>query len=129
MIVIDANVAIATLNPNDTFHRLAIERCAHASELSILNLTRAEALIHPTRAGVAEQAAAALDALGITSYPIADDIADRARLLRATHGNRHFPLVDAIVVAFGLINQATIVTTDGKWPTIADADIEVLSAF
>lgn len=112
---------------DDPFHRAALRRCVGSSELQILNLTRAEALIHPTRAGVSEQAAAALDALGLTTHPVSDDIADRARLLRAAHGNRNFPLIDAIVVAFGLLNEATIITTDAKWPIIPAAEIEVLS--
>ena len=126
MIVVDANVAIAVLNSNDPFHRSALERCVRAREVSILNLTRAEALIHPTKAGVVEQAATALEALDFVTYPVSDDVADQARLLRAAYGNRNFPMIDAIVVAFGLVHDMTIVTADAKWPEFEEVNLEVL---
>lgn len=126
MIVIDANVAIAVLNVDDPFHRRALQRCVRSREVSILNLTRAEALIHPTQAGVAEQASAALDALDVVVHPVSDDIADQARVLRAKYGNRNFPIVDAIVVAFGIVHDLTVVTADAKWPNVSEATIEVL---
>lgn len=127
MIVVDANIAIAVLNASDPFHRTALERCVRAQGVSILNLTRAEALIHPTKSGVAEAAAATLDALGFVTHPISNDIADQARVLRAEYGSRNFPLIDAIVVAFGIIRGQTVVTADAKWPAISEATIEVLS--
>jgi len=127
MIVVDANLAIAVLNPKDLFHRAALERCVVARQVSILNLTRAEALIHPTKAGVVEQAAAVLDAMDFAVHPVSDDIADQARLLRARYGNRNFPIVDAIVVAYGVVHDNTVVTCDAKWPDIAEAKIEVLT--
>jgi len=126
MIVVDANVAIAVLNSNDPFHKSAVERCIRAREVSILNLTRAEALIHPTKAGVVEQAATALEALDFVTHPVSDDVADQARLLRAAYGNRNIPIIDAMVVAFGLVHDMTIVTADAKWPAIADVNLEVL---
>jgi len=128
MIVVDANVAIAVLNTGDAFHRSALERCVRAREVSILNLTRAEALIHPTKAGVAERATAALEALDFVVRPVSDEVADQACLLRASYGNRNFPIIDAIVVAFGVIHDMTIVTADAKWPAIAEARIEVLTS-
>lgn len=128
MIVVDANVAIAVLNPTDRFHRSALHRCVREREVAILNLTRAEALIHPTRSGVAKQAASALDELGFVTHEVSDEIADRARLLRAEYGNRNFPLIDAIVVAFGWINEITVVTADAKWPDVSQAKVEILAA-
>lgn len=127
MIVVDANVAIAVLNADDQFHRPALERCVRSSDVAILNLTRAEALIHPTQAGVADQAAAALNALGLTVFPVSDDVADQARVLSARYGNRNFPIVDAIVVAFGIVDGRTVVTADAKWPKVVEATIEVLA--
>ena len=128
MIVVDANVAIAVLNSNDPFHRPALERCVQAREISILNLTRAEALIHPTKAGVAEQAAAALKALDFVTHAVHDDVADQARLLRANYGNRNFPIIDAIVVAFGIVHDLSVLTCDAKWPAVKEAQIEKLAA-
>jgi len=127
MIVVDADVAIAVLNPGDPFHRRALDRCVRAREVSILNLTRAEALIHPTKAGVAEQAMAALDALSFVTHPVSSDVADKARLLRASYGNRNFPLIDAIVVAFGILHDITVVTSDAKWPNVDEVTLEVLA--
>lgn len=126
MIIVDANVAVAVLNPADPFHQSALDRCLRAREVAILNLTRAEALIHPTKAGVAEQAGAALDALGFVTYSVDDDTADQARFLRARYGNRNFPIIDAIVVGFAVLHDRTVVTADAKWPPIDEASVEVL---
>ena len=125
-IVVDANIAIAVLNSADLHHEEAIRRCLDADEIAILNLTRAEALIHPTRAGVFTQASRELDRLGFVTYELDNATADRARQLRATYGNRHFPMVDAVVVAFGIEREWATITTDEKWPTIADATVHTL---
>lgn len=90
-----------------------------------MNLTRAEALIHPTRAGVFSRADRELDRLGFVTYELDNATADRARELRATYGNRHFPMVDA-VVAFGIEREWPTITTDEKWPRIADATVDTL---
>lgn len=126
-VVVDANVVIAVLNPSHPFHRAAIRRCLTADGVAILNVTRAEALIHPSRLQQLDQAIAVLDHLGFRTDPVTDDVADQARALRAAYGNRSFPMVDAVVVAAGVVHGYTIVTCDQKWPDIAEAEIEVLA--
>ncbi|MEE9416661.1 MAG: PIN domain-containing protein [Acidimicrobiales bacterium] len=126
-IVVDANIAIAVLDPQHRFHRLALTRCFQVDGIAILNLTRAEALIHPTRVGKFVEASAELDRLGFRTEPLDNETADRARELRATHGNKNFPIVDALVVALGVERGWSVVTCDAKWPAIMEASIEVLT--
>ncbi|MEQ1700774.1 MAG: PIN domain-containing protein [Ilumatobacteraceae bacterium] len=126
-IVVDANVAIAVLDPADLFHRAAIRRCVEEGDIAILNLTHAEALIHPTRLGRFDDAAEELSRLGFIILPIDNEVANRARLLRAEYGNRNFPMVDAIVVGLGVENNWTVVTCDAKWPPMQGIKIEVLT--
>ena len=126
-IVVDANVAIAVLDSRHPFHRAAIRRCLTADGVVILNVTRAEALIHPSRLQQLDEADEVLDQLGFRTEPLTNDVADQARALRADYGNRSFPMVDAVVVAFGVVHRCSIVTCDQKWPEISEADIEVLA--
>lgn len=128
MIVVDANIAIAALNPVDAFHQAALRRCLQAERVAILNITRAEALIHPTRTGRGTQAAAALERLGFKTEILDNATADRACALRAEYGGRNFPMVDVVVVALGVERGWTVVTADSRWPRIAGADVEVLTA-
>ncbi len=125
-VVVDANVAIAVLNPEHPFHRAAIRRCLTADGVAILNVTRAEALIHPSRLQQLDPANALLDHLGFRTDPVTDGVADQARALRAAYGSRSFPMVDALVVAAGVVHGCKIVACDQKWPDIAEAEIEVL---
>jgi hypothetical protein len=60
------------------------------------------------------------------TYELDNATADRARQLRAIYGNRHFPMVDAVVVAFGIERDWPTITSDEKWPTIASATIHTL---
>lgn len=126
-LVADANVAIAALDPAHRFHRVVIRRCLEADGVLILNLTRAEALIHPTRVGKFEAADRELGRLGFETVPLDSEVADRSRVLRATYVNKNFPLVDAVVVALGVELGSTVVTCDAKWPAISEAEIEVLA--
>lgn len=95
--------------------------------LAILILTRAETLIHATRSGQLAEANGFLDDLGMSTEVLANEVAGCARELRSQYGNRHFPMLDAIVVAYGLLHKCPVITCDAKWPTIDDADIFVLS--
>lgn len=125
-IVVDANVAIAVLNRNDPFHRTALRTVLRSNDVRILNLTRAEALIRPTQLGLLAEAAAEFVRLGIQSVVLDDATADRGRQLRADHGRKGFPLIDAVVVALGMELSCTVVTCDAKWPSIPGSSIELL---
>jgi len=126
-IVVDANVAVAVLNPSDAFHAVAMRACVKAGDVEILNITHAEALIHPTRAGKFFAAHRELERLGFRVQELTDDVARRACELRAEHGNRNFPMVDALVVALGVRRGLTVVTCDAKWPAFADTSIDLLT--
>ena len=126
-IVVDANIAIAILDSQHQFHRAAVQRCLEADGVAILNITHAEALIYPSRMEQHEGAKAVLDQLGFNLEVLDNGVADRARDLRAKHGNRNFPMVDAAVVALGIERSWTVVTCDTKWPEIEKAEIELLS--
>lgn len=127
-IVVDANVAIAVLDPAHVFHRAAIRRCIEEGDIAILNVTHAEALIHPTRLGRFDDAADELARLRFVIHPIGNEVANRARLLRAEYGNRNFPMVDAIVVGLGAEHNWPVVTCDAKWPRMQGVTIEVLTS-
>jgi predicted nucleic acid-binding protein len=127
-LVVDANIAVAVLDVADPFHRSALRRCLEAEQVEILNLTRAEALIYPTRVGKFDEADVALDRLGFQTVVLEDSVADCARELRANYGNKNFPMVDAVVVALGIERGWPVLTCDAKWPAIQDATIEVLKA-
>lgn len=68
-----------------------------------------------------------MDQLVSRTEPVTNDVADRARALRAEYGSPKFPLFDAVVVAFGVVHGCTIVNCDRKWPVIAEADVEILT--
>jgi len=125
-LVVDANIAVAVLDPADPFHRSALRRCLTAERVEILNVTRAEALIHPTRVGKFDEADGVLDRLGFETVVLGNSTADLARTLRASYGNKNFPMVDAVVVALGIERGWPVLTCDAKWPAVAGATIEVL---
>jgi len=124
--VIDANIAIAVLNSDDLFHKQAMKFCLIENKVNILNVTKAEALIYPEKVGKIKQSEEIFKSLEIQTIPILDDIAMQACMLRAQYGNRKFPMIDALVVACGVVRNFNVVTTDTKWPTIKEADIHLL---
>jgi len=126
-IVVDANVAIAVLNPHHLSHEAALKRCPRDGKLLILGITRAEALIHATRSSQFENADAELRRLGFVTEPLDNAVADRARQLRADHGNKNFPMVDAVVAALGAERRLIVITCDTKWPAMEEVEVETLS--
>ena len=127
-IVVDANVAVAVLNPADPFHAAAVHACVVAGDVEILNITQVEALIHPTRQGKFARAHAELSRLGFRAQELTDDVARRACELRAEYGNRNFPMVDAVVVAHGVRRGLMVVTCDAKWPSMSGVSVTLLRA-
>lgn len=126
-VVVDANIAIAVLHSQDAFHRVALRRCLEAREVAILNITLAEALIHPTRLGRGAEARDELQRLGFRTEVLGNEVAELACELRAELGNRNFPMVDAVVVAHGIVHDQTVLTCDAKWPVVDAAMVEVLA--
>src|ERR1039458_986687 len=74
--VLDADVLIAPLNPDDAQHSRAVdrlERAAAQGPLAASALTVADVLVHPTASGLGEQAYAALKAMDVTVLDIPAD--------------------------------------------------------
>lgn len=84
-------------------------------------------MIHPTRAKKFAEANGVLDDLGFETASLTAEIADRMRVLQASYGNKNIPLVDAAVVALGVEHGFRVVTLDGTWPDVTEAEIEVLT--
>lgn len=125
MLCVDANVLIGAVAADDLFHAAATALLAGGDSVA-LNITLAEALVRPHRDGKVAAARAVLDTLQVEIVPVTDEVADRASRLRASYGNRNFPMVDALVVAYGIEHAMEIVTADQKWPVIPEAAIRVL---
>lgn len=127
MICVDANVLIAALDPNDLFHSSVSAALVDHDAIVALNVTWAEVLVHPHRVGQADTAYELLRDYGVIEHEVTNAIARTASALRAVHGNRDFPMLDALVVAAGIELSAEVVTTDAKWPSIDDCDVRLLT--
>jgi predicted nucleic acid-binding protein len=128
MICVDANVLIAALDATDRFHHVASETIIEHAPVVALNVTWAEALVRPIQDGNGDVALGLLAEYGIEAVPVHDDVAFRAAEVRGRHGTRNLPMLDALVVAYGLVHGMEVVTADAKWPTIPDAIVRVLEA-
>ena len=122
VVVLDASVVIAFLNPADAHHsRARAALAAHQSEELVLpSSVFAEVLVGPYRHGSAavgtvEQFVAEL---AIRIQPITADIARRAALLRSRHAALKLP--DAFVLATGdVLDASTVLTADQEWPKLS----------
>ena len=117
MIVLDANVMIAVLDPQDS-HFDSARRffVAHASErLAAHRLTMAEALVLAANGGSEVAAAAAISALGVGRFDEVDDPIELARL-RARSGLR---MPDCCVLYAAIREKAKLVTFDARLANVA----------
>ncbi len=85
MIVLDASVLIAHLDPADVHHARARALLLEVADepFAASAITLAEVLVGPTRAGQHDRAVAALDRLEVRSIAIGDDAPSRLARLRA----------------------------------------------
>jgi len=116
LIVLDASVVIAHLDPADVHHERATALLLdHADDdLRLPASAYAETLVDPARSGRLDEVRDAIDSLGLRIEPIDKAIADRAASLRARR--RALRLPDALVLACGEALEAdTIVTADRRW--------------
>jgi predicted nucleic acid-binding protein len=92
MIVLDASVLIAHLDGNDSQHAKAraIFGDNSATPFGASEISLAEALVVPTRAGKLETAQWGLDRLGVSSLQLGSDTPARLAQLRA-ETNRKLP--------------------------------------
>ena len=117
VIVLDANVMIAVLDPQDSHFDLARRFfVAHASErLAAHRLTVAEALVLAANGGSEVAAAAAISALGVGRLDEPDDPIELARL-RASSGLK---MSDCCVLYAAIRERAQIATFDARLAKVA----------
>jgi predicted nucleic acid-binding protein len=116
LIVLDASVVIAHLDPADALHHAATNALLdHASDdLRFPASAYAEGLVDPARRGRLDQARDALAALHLQIVPIDRAVAERAATMRARA--RALRLPDALVLACGeLLGAEVILTADRRW--------------
>jgi predicted nucleic acid-binding protein len=122
LIVLDASVLIALLDPNDALHtaaRAALVRHA-GDDLKLPASAYAESLVGPARQGRLAEAKQAIDALLLDIVPITGQVAEQAAELRARHPSLRLP--DALVVATGsVLGAAVVLTGDARWRQLGQA--------
>lgn len=122
VVVLDASVVIAFLNPADPHHERAVVAFGahHEAELILPASVYAEVLV-----GVYRRGPAAVDTLeqfiadfAMRMEPISAEIARHAARLRAR--NQGLKLPDAFVLGTGeQIDAAAILTADSAWPKMS----------
>ena len=114
MIVIDASVLIAFLNPDDVHHHDADEFILRAigdsQELAINTVTLAEVLVLPTREGRADNVVAELANMGVLEVPFPPDAARALARLRVSG----LKMPDCCVLLTAMDRGAALVTFDGR---------------
>jgi predicted nucleic acid-binding protein len=88
VIVLDASVLIAYLDGGDSYHESAVEllRARAVEELGASQISLAETLVAPARAGRLDDARQALEKLAVRELPFAQDASSRLAGLRAGTG-------------------------------------------
>jgi predicted nucleic acid-binding protein len=116
LIVFDASVVIALLDPVDALHlgaKKAFDRVA-GEDLAIPASALAETLVAPARSRRLEQARARIAAFELRINDITEDVALEAAQLRGRHRGLRLP--DALVIATAEVLDATeLLTGDANW--------------
>jgi predicted nucleic acid-binding protein len=129
LIVPDASVLIAVLDPDDPHHRAARASLETRlfDDLRVPAHTLAEALVHPMRAGKDREARQLIAGLEIAVDPIDEPVAVAAARLRARHGWA-LRMPDALVIAYADVRRAQrILTADARWTSWSDR-VDVIGA-
>jgi predicted nucleic acid-binding protein len=116
LIVLDASVVIAHLDPDDALHPSATSTLLEyaGDDLRLPASAYAESLVDPARKGRLDEARAALAALQFQIVPIDGLLAERAASLRAHERGLRLP--DALVLACGeILGADAILTADRRW--------------
>jgi predicted nucleic acid-binding protein len=112
--VLDADVLIAHLDPEDAHHERAtacLEQAAAQGPLAASALTAAEVLVHPAAGGLGEQAYAALQDMDLLILDIPADAAMQLAALRARTGRR---MPDCCVLLAAERTGGAVLTFDTK---------------
>jgi predicted nucleic acid-binding protein len=116
LIVLDASVVIAHLDPADALHGSAKRALLEVAseDLRLPASAYAETLVEPARKGRLDEARDALTALRLQIVPLDASLAERAASLRARE--RALRLPDALVLACGeLLGADAILTAEERW--------------
>jgi predicted nucleic acid-binding protein len=121
-LVLDASVLIGLLDGADAHHSRAVEDVERADQAGRQLLAPAsaysETLVAFARAGRVHEARDAIAAMGITITPLTATIAERAAVLRASHGNLRLPDAMVLACAEGLAGE--LLSYDDRMTNIAD---------
>ena len=120
LVVLDASVLIALLDPADALNRRAAGALAArvGDDLVLPASALAETLVKPAAEGRLAAGRAAVDALLLRIEPLTDDIAQVAAQMRATHRTVRLP--DALVIATAEHLAADeVITADRRWSRLS----------
>jgi predicted nucleic acid-binding protein len=111
VVVVDAGALIALFDDDDPHHKWAFGMFMRTlnQELVMPALTYAEVLVHPTRAGRADEFEQRIAGLKIGIRPLAPEDTTNLADLRATTSLR---MPDVVVLQLVTSEQATLATTD-----------------
>jgi len=116
LIVLDASVLIAHLDPSDAVHGAGTQALlTHAADdLRLPASAYAEILVDPARRGRVDEARDRIASLRLEIVPIDSRLAERAASLRARE--RLIRLPDALVLACGEeLDADAVLTADRRW--------------
>jgi predicted nucleic acid-binding protein len=120
LIIIDASVVIALLDPADALHAAARREfdLVAGEELALPASALAETLVAPARAGKLEEARQRIQALELLIADVDEDVALEAARWRGRHGSLRLP--DALVLATAEVLDASVLLTgDANWKALS----------
>ena len=120
LIIIDASVVIALLDPADALHAAARQEFDQVAgeELALPASALAETLVAPARAGKLEEARQRIQALELLIADVDEDVALEAARWRGRHSRLRLP--DALVLATAeVLNASVLLTGDANWKAIS----------
>ena len=121
LIVIDASVVIALLDPADALHAAARREFDQMAgeELALPASALAETLVAPARAGRLEEARQRIQALELLIAEADEDVAVEAARWRGRHRSLRLP--DALVLATAEVRGASaLLTGDASWKALSN---------
>ncbi len=122
LIVLDTSVLVALLDADDALHEPAASALAQAwdagEELLVPSLAYGETLVRPLERGGETLTRADAFFASQTIVPIDRAEAREAARLRGLH-RPWLRMPDALVLATGLLRDATILTGDARWTNVS----------
>jgi predicted nucleic acid-binding protein len=129
-VAVDADVAIAFLDPADAQHERAVEalgsHLATGDDVLIAATVFAEVIVRPLQHGTEGKVEEFLTAIGADVVDVDRTLARRAAELRARHGSLRLP--DALSLATALANGAQFLTLDRDLQRVATRESRAQSS-